>query len=87
MLIMALENHPNCTLIGTQTKGTSGNPKLFTHKTGISYKIPSWIQIRSNGKPLEGIGIPPDIKIPARESIINKKDKVIERAISEFITY
>jgi C-terminal processing protease CtpA/Prc len=73
----------NTTIIGSQTAGADGDV------TGI--KIPGGIQTAfsghgihyPDGRPTQGIGIVPDIKIsPTIKGIKENKDEVLERAIS-----
>ncbi|HEV8084757.1 MAG TPA: S41 family peptidase [Chitinophagaceae bacterium] len=74
--------HKNTTIIGSQTAGADGDV------TGIS--IPGGIQTAfsghgihyPDGRPTQGIGIVPDVKIsPTIKGIIEGKDEVLERAI------
>ncbi len=80
MVIQAAHN--NTTIVGSQTAGADGDV------TGIS--IPGGIQTAfsghgihyPDGKPTQGIGIVPDVKIsPTIKGIKEGKDEVLERAI------
>ncbi len=79
ILMMSALDH--VTTIGDTTRGSSGNPQEYALEDGTRYTISSWVAHRADKTPFEDIGLFPDISIPASESIVNNRDKVLERAI------
>lgn len=82
MFILMLKDTGRATTIGQKTGGGSGNPKHFNIKLGNKeylLRVSTWRMFRNNGKPLEGIGIEPDIEV-LKEGDENK-DAELEKAI------
>jgi len=85
--IAGMKDNKRALLIGETTGGGSGNPKKFI----IPYKnlsfelfISSWIYYRPNGKPLEGLGVKPDIILrPTLNDTKLMKDIVFKKAITK----
>lgn len=71
------------TLIGDQTRGSSGNPQTFALDNGVNYTVPTWIAYTDEMKYIEDRGITPDIEIPASASFDDSHDYVVERALEE----
>ncbi|MBU1700581.1 MAG: S41 family peptidase [Candidatus Eisenbacteria bacterium] len=76
---------PQVTLIGSATRGSSGNPAELRLPNGVVCGIPSWMAFTSEMKPFEDVGLPPEITIPAEESFDAEHDFVVERAIRELL--
>jgi len=74
---------PNVTLIGTTTRGSSGNPTEVTLDNGVKLRIPTWIAYTPAMVEIEDRGIAPDIAVAADASFDGEHDYVIERAIEE----
>ncbi|MBN2010574.1 hypothetical protein JW960_14605 [candidate division KSB1 bacterium] len=79
ILMMSALDH--VTTIGDTTRGSSGNPLLYSLDDGTTYRIPSWVAYKPDMTVLEDTGIFPDITIDASESIIDGRDMVLEKAI------
>ncbi len=67
--------------IGDTTRGSSGNPREFRLGDGTRYTIPRWVAYKTDMTVLEDVGIFPDIPIPADSSVVNRQDRVLEKAI------
>ena len=72
-------------LIGTKTGGSTGNGVQITLIEGVAkVNICSKKDIAPDGTKFVGIGIIPDIEVKeTRQSFLDKKDIVLERAVSE----
>lgn len=71
------------TLIGARTRGSSGNPQLFSLSNGVNYKIPSWVAYTYDQEVIEDNGIAPDIAIPSDQSFDENADHVMQVALDE----
>jgi C-terminal processing protease CtpA/Prc len=65
----ALGELPQVTIAGDTTGGASGNPREFALRvgnrdTGWHYTVSTWVETLTNGRPIEGIGIAPDVVVP-----------------------
>lgn len=80
--VLMMDACPNVTLIGAQTRGSSGNPEWITLANGVSVGIPRWLALRPDMTPLEDNGVAPDIEIPASSSFDGAHDYVVERALA-----
>lgn len=74
---------PNVVLIGTRTRGSSGNPTEVTLDNGVKLRIPTWIAYTPALEEIEDRGISADIEIAPEASFDSEHDYVIERAIAE----
>jgi hypothetical protein len=54
---------PKGKLIGKPTRGASGNPQPVLLPNGVKVTYSIWVPLQSDGKPFEGVGIAPDIRI------------------------
>ena len=59
--MMAAINH--VTLVGSPTRGASGNPMPVKLPNGTSVHYSRWVSLLPDGTPIEGTGIIPDIKV------------------------
>jgi C-terminal processing protease CtpA/Prc len=66
------------TLVGATTAGSSGRPLRHGLGRGMVLDLPSWIETWPDGRPTEGVGIPPSIEVEATDA----RDAVLDRAIS-----
>ncbi|WP_300671408.1 S41 family peptidase [Soonwooa sp.] len=81
-LTMMLKQHPTCTVIGSNTSGANGNVvrlKMLNAETqysGLGAFYP-------DGRETQRISIVPDIEVkPSVKGILDKRDEVLEKAIS-----
>ena len=51
-------------LVGERSRGSSGNPRPVELDNGVVLYVPTWQALDADGKPLEGIGIAPDVEVP-----------------------
>jgi len=66
-------------LVGTRTRGSSGNPKPHDLGNGVTVMLPSWQEVDAKGQPIEGRGIEPDV----RAEFGTSGDEVLAAAIRE----
>jgi len=70
-----------CTLIGSKSPGSSGNPKPHDLGNGLVVWLPSWRNLSADGRELEGVGIDPDIVVDARPGDFTTSDPVLRKAL------
>ncbi len=70
---------PKAKLIGQNTRGASGNPQPVLLPNGVTVRYSIWVPLQLDGKPFEGIGIAPDIRIDDDP----QGTKGLERAVAE----
>lgn len=80
---LMMQARPNVTLIGTTTRGSSGNPTEVTLDNGVKLRIPTWVAYTPAMVEIEDRGIAPDIEVAPDASFDGEHDYVIERAIAE----
>lgn len=75
-------NRANIT-VGDTTIGALGNPLVRELPQGWEYRFPQWIEVDASKRPIENIGIAPDIYVQhtAADSIAGR-DPQMERAIA-----
>jgi hypothetical protein len=67
--------------VGARSYGSSGNPKPHDLGNGVTVYLPSWQDLMPDGKLLEGVGVEPDVAVPARPSDLARSDLVLEAAL------
>lgn len=73
---------PNTTFIGDTTRGSTGNPKLFTLSNGWEYNISRWQAVTPEFEYIEDRGIAPDIAINNTDETMSEgRDLILEKAI------
>lgn len=76
---------PQVTTMGDFTGGSSANPRLVECPGGITVRMPTWLDMDPDGRPIEHVGIRPDRVIDAKpEEFTPEKDPVLEAAF-EFL--
>jgi len=78
LLMMARSSR--CRLIGGRSYGSSGNPRPHNLKNGVTVYLPSWKDMKPDGKLLEGQGIAPDIEVKTTPQDFDQRDPVLEAA-------
>lgn len=78
--LMMMGQVPDCVLIGTNSYGSSGNPKPFDLLNGVTINLPSWKAMTLEGEAFEGIGIKPDITVEATREEIRWQDPLLQKA-------
>jgi carboxyl-terminal processing protease len=83
LLALGLGEAAGVTLLGERTSGTSGGPvPVRLPHSGATLKIPTWITYDSQGRVLEGHGVPPDLEVgPTRADLAAESDPVLDRAL------
>lgn len=80
--VMALEALDNTTIIGSQSCGANGNVVFIPLFEGCSPLFSSLGFYYPDGKPIQRVGIVPDIEVtPTIKGIINGRDEVLEKAL------
>ncbi len=55
---------PKATTVGQTSRGSSGNPGGFVVVPGLEVWTSRWQGLDLDGKPIEGVGVPPDVEVP-----------------------
>jgi len=79
--LLMMKQDPSAVLVGAKSQGSSGNPKPFDLKNGVTVYLPSWKDLTVEGKELEGVGITPDIEVKAVPADFAAVDPVLEAAL------
>ncbi len=75
---------PQVTTMGDRTAGSSGNPRRLTLDGNITVNLPRWLDATPDGKPIEHVGVAPDVAVEFTEaSFSDSKDDVLARALSQ----
>jgi C-terminal processing protease CtpA/Prc len=73
---------PQVTLMGVSTAGSSGNPKVIEAGADVQVRVPQWIDYRPDGKPLDEIGIDPDVVFAAKAgAFAGNRDDLLAAAL------
>ena len=80
--ILMMKMAPKAKLIGAKTYGSSGNPKPIILGNGVRVSLPSWRSFTPEGKPIEGVGINPDVEV--EWPVATKIDTVLDAALASF---
>ena len=68
-LVLMLSQCPQVTTLGDRTAGSSGNPRVLKAGAGISVNLPRWIDLDAQGKPIDAVGIRPQVVVNAKKPI------------------
>ena len=79
--VMMMKQNPECTLVGDNTAGASGNPQPVDLGNGVTAFVPSWKNMDLDGVCLEGKGIAPDRKVEINTLNSRLPDPVIAAAL------
>lgn len=61
--LLMMKQVPQCTLMGEQSYGSSGNPRPMSLSNGVTVFLPSWVALTPDGDPFEGKGLSPDVRV------------------------
>ncbi|MBN2292266.1 MAG: hypothetical protein JXM70_07570 [Pirellulales bacterium] len=79
---LMLAQCPQVTTMGDRTAGSSGNPSQVRVAGDILVNLPRWIDMDPAGKPIDAVGVPPDVMIQTTEDdFADEKDPVLEAAL------
>ena len=71
------------TTLGDRTAGSSANPRRLELPGDIIVNLPRWIDLDPKGKPIDGVGVEPDVVSPANNpSHFKQGDPVFEQALT-----
>jgi peptidase S41-like protein/tricorn protease-like protein/Big-like domain-containing protein len=80
--VLALAQCPQVTTLGDCTAGSSGNPRSLEAGAGIVVNLPQWIDMDPTGKPIDVVGVPPDVKVEAKSAeFAEEEDPVLVAAL------
>lgn len=84
--VLMLAQCPQVTTMGDRTAGSSGNPRQLDAGAGIIVNLPRWNPLDAEGKPFDGIGIPPAVVIDvAQDGFQDDRDSVLEAALQRLL--
>lgn len=82
--VMPFKDNGRATVVGERTAGSTGQPYLHDFGNGMMIVVGSIRTFFPDGSPFEGVGIAPDVELPATVEEIRKgTDPALQRAIEE----
>ena len=82
--VMPFKDNGRATVIGERTAGSTGQPYLHDFGNGMLIVVGSIRTFFPDGAPFEGVGIAPDIELPASlKDLREGTDAVLRRAVEE----
>jgi C-terminal processing protease CtpA/Prc len=78
--VAAMRELPRVLVVGDTTGGGTANPKPFPYLAGWRVWVSTWYATTPDGRPIEGVGIPPDVYLPW--SSVPGRDPVIDATLS-----
>jgi hypothetical protein len=73
---------PHVTTVGARTRGSSGNPAAFKLPgVDVTVYYSRWVDMMPDGRPIEGVGIAPDVEVNAAPEAYEGKDPTWEKAL------
>ncbi|MFT7640275.1 MAG: C-terminal processing protease CtpA/Prc [Pirellulaceae bacterium] len=83
IFVGAFEDHPNTTLMGEATGGGNGwMDRYLLPNSKVGVVLCQSAKFRANGKPYDGLGIDPDVKLEATpDDILGRGDSVLDAAV------
>jgi hypothetical protein len=80
--VFMLAQCPQVTTLGDRTAGSSGNPRRVDAGAGIVANLPRWLDMGPDGRPIEKVGIDPEIRVDAKpEEFTKENDPVLAAAL------
>jgi len=81
--VLDLRATARVTIVGDTTGGASGRPIVRELPNGWTYRLSTWVAYTPDGRPYEGIGLPPDMAVQPRPGDWARgTDRVLETAIT-----
>lgn len=81
--IAMMDQIPQVTLMGANTRGASGNPTVLELEHGITLSLPRWITYLADQQPLEPNGITPDVVFkPDEDAFSGTNDDLLQAAMA-----
>jgi Peptidase family S41 len=85
-MAMMLDQCPQVTTMGDWTGGSSANPRRLELDCGITVNLPRWLDMDTEGKPIERVGVKPEVLVEAGPKSFNdRSDPVIAAAIKHLV--
>jgi len=82
-LALMLAQCPQVTTMGDRTAGSSGNPRRIELECGITVNLPRWLDMDPEGRPIEHVGVPPDVPVECAPGALDEThDPVAEAAFA-----
>jgi Peptidase family S41/Tricorn protease C1 domain len=79
---LMLAQCPQVITMGDRTAGSSANPRRIKTNVGITVNLPRWLDMDPDGKPIDAVGVAPDIPVKTTSSDFSAtKDKVLLAAL------
>jgi hypothetical protein len=83
-LVLMLAQCPQVTTMGDRSAGSSGNPRRLELAGGIVVNLPRWNDMDPEGKPIEHVGVQPDVALEFGEGdFTDEFDPVLAIAIDK----
>jgi C-terminal processing protease CtpA/Prc len=74
---------PNVTTMGDHTCGSSGNPKVYKLDMDLTVTVPTWIDYKPDGKPLDENGFQPQVPFaPEPNAFAGSRDDLLTAALA-----
>jgi len=81
--LMPFKQSGRGTIIGSRTRGSTGQPYLYEFDNGMSFRVSSKRVYLPDGSPFEGVGIVPDIVVePTAAELESGRDAALARALA-----
>ena len=82
--LLALAQCPRVTTMGDRSAGSSANPRRVEAPGGITVNLPRWLDMDPQGKPVDSVGVAPDVRIETTPAdFTDRKDPVLTAALEE----
>jgi len=79
---LMLAQAPQVTTMGDRTAGSSANPRAVKLPAKIIVNLPRWLDMDPDGKPIDKVGITPDLRVEAEpEAFTEMSDPVLDAAL------
>ncbi len=79
---LMLAQAPQVTTMGDRTAGSSANPRILALPGKISVNLPRWLDLKADGKPLDNVGVVPDIEISVPPGVFDENsDPILDAAL------
>jgi C-terminal processing protease CtpA/Prc len=78
-----LDREPHITRVGDNTQGVFSDVLDRTLPNGWHFGLPNEIYLTKDGKAFDGLGVPPDLRVPvfSEEDLKNGRDSALDKAI------
>ena len=78
---LMLAQAPQVSTMGDRTAGSSANPRILSLPGNVNVNLPRWLDLKPDGKPLDNVGVVPDVEVSVPPGVFDEKtDPVLEAA-------